>query len=381
MWLYEVYRRWRRKVTVLTLEPGKDDAERSAALEFDSADHGALRISRSLHPIRSLSVASPAFWRACVHQLAAIKRAGVGGHRIRLHVLRAFPEGIVGWFSKRLAPRRVTLVTYAHGEEILVARTSRQLEWFTRRIYRDSDVVIANSRNTSRMVRELAPEACVEVIHPGVDAEAYELPADEVHAARARWGWRPETLVLVTVARMEARKSQATVIRAVAELVAEGVKIAYVCAGSGPEERRLHALATELGIADRVRFTGLVSDREKRLIFAAADVHAMPAVRAGEMIEGFGIVFIEAAAAGIPSICGNSGGQLEAVQDGITGIAVDGNDQAAVTNAIRRLALDPAMRQELGRNGRAFAARHDWARVVASTWLILERNATVGLKT
>ena len=71
-----------------------------------------------------------------------------------------------------------------------------------------------------------------------------------------------------------------------------------------------------------MRFTGAVSDAEKKLIFAACDIHAMPSVQLGEMIEGFGIVFLEAAAAGKPSICGNIGGQAEAVLDGRTGLVV-----------------------------------------------------------
>jgi len=86
-------------------------------------------------------------------------------------------------------------------------------------------------------------------------------------------------------------------------------------------------------------------------------------VQIGEMIEGFGIVFLEAAAAGVPSICGDSGGQTEAVKNGETGLVVDGRDPAIIAAALRTLAVDTELRQRMGRNGRRWAADFDWARV------------------
>ncbi len=106
-----------------------------------------------------------------------------------------------------------------------------------------------------------------------------------------------------------------------------------------------------------MRFTGAVSDAEKKLIFAACDIHAMPSVQLGEMIEGFGIVFLEAAAAGKPSICGNIGGQAEAVLDGRTGLVVDGADLDRVADALRSLVRDRALRQRLGRAGAGLGPR------------------------
>jgi phosphatidyl-myo-inositol dimannoside synthase len=93
----------------------------------------------------------------------------------------------------------------------------------------------------------------------------------------------------------------------------------------------------------------------------------MPSVQLGEMIEGFGIVFLEAAAAGVPSICGNSGGQMEAVRDGETGIVVDGRESANIATALRQLAREPQRRAQMGRNGRVWAEGFDWQRVCART--------------
>jgi phosphatidylinositol alpha-1,6-mannosyltransferase len=85
------------------------------------------------------------------------------------------------------------------------------------------------------------------------------------------------------------------------------------------------------------------------------------------MIEGFGMVFLEAAAAGVPTVCGNTGGQPEAVLDMETGIVVDGRDPVGVASAVRQLATDPELRRRLGEHGRRWAAAHAWEHVVERT--------------
>ena len=94
---------------------------------------------------------------------------------------------------------------------------------------------------------------------------------------------------------------------------------------------------------------------------------AMPSIDEGGLIEGFGIVFLEAAAAGVPSIAGNNGGQAEAVLDGRTGRVVDGRNVEAVADAIRALIGDPAARAEMAVQCVAWAAQNDWTRVVTRT--------------
>lgn len=375
-WLYEVYRRWPDPVRLLTLAPG-DAATAQAGQAFDALPHGSLSIGRVLGPMSDLDAKSPACWRAFASHVREIRRSA--GAPVRLHALRAFPEGIEGLLATLLAPRTTRLITYTHGEEILIAGTSRQLQWITRRVYGQSSLVIANSDNTRRMVLEACPAARVAVIHPGVDAATFVQPQDRLVAQRQEWGCGNDTIVLATVARMEARKNQCMVIRAVGDLVAAGLDVIYVCAGDGPERSALQELATGLGLAERVRFPGSISEAAKRLVFAAADIHIMPSVQLGEMIEGFGIVFLEAAASGVPSICGRSGGQLEAVQEGRTGLSVDGRDQSAIAAAVDRLARDADLRRQMGANARVFAASLDWQLVVARTQQEIRRAEGAGV--
>ncbi len=365
-WLHEVYRRWPAPVTWLAAQsPPGHVPERAVDDE--------MRMLRELPPLGDIDVADRRFLAALRAQYQRIGQETRAASRATLHVLRAFPEGIAATLRRRVGGRRMRLVIYAHGEEVLVARSSRQLRAAARLAWRSADLVIANSANTAQLVREEVPGAAVQVIHPGVDcARAQHAIRERASAHAIATSGDPADTVrplrLATVARMEPRKNQESVIRAVAALVAEGVDLRYVCAGEGPERPRLQRLARELGVEGIVQFPGAIDDAEKWRVFAACDVHVMPAIQVGSMIEGFGIVFMEAAAAGKPSVCGRVGGQLEAVVDGSTGLAVDGTDPAQLATALRRLAADPALRARLGAAAQLRAGLYDWHRVAARTF-------------
>lgn len=365
-WLHEVYRRWPEKVRVLTTTPSPDVASAELERSYDASGHGSLEVHRIAAPFTQLSLLSPGCVARFLAHARALRSLTRPAPRTVIHALRSWPEGFTGLLCKRLH-RGTRLVTYAHGEEILIARLSAQLRWMARSVYAASDLVIANSENTRRIVLDLAPTAKIVCISPGVDARSFVVSDSAIAECRAAWGWPAGTMVVATISRMEARKNQAGVLRAVAELRREGLEVAYVCAGDGQERAALERLAGELRITPWVRFPGPVSESDKRALFASADVHAMPSVQLGEMIEGFGIVFLEAAAAGVPSICGNSGGQMEAVRDGETGLVVDGRDSSNIAAALRKLVQSPDLRRQMGINGRRWAAEFDWQKVCART--------------
>jgi phosphatidylinositol alpha-1,6-mannosyltransferase len=251
-------------------------------------------------------------------------------------------------------------VTYVHGEEILVSQTSRQLAMLANRVYQDSDLVIANSENTRKILATTYSGIESVSIHPGVDVKRFSQVRDLREVYRTGCGWPPQTVVVLTLARMEPRKNHAMVIRAVAKLRADGVPVALICGGDGPERKALEALVSELHVAPWVKFMGSIAEEDKPTIFSSADIFAMPSISVGAMIEGFGIVFLEAAAAGLPTVCGNSGGQGEAVLNGKSGFAVDGESLEAVASAIKRLADSSDLRRTFGDAGRIWAAENDW---------------------
>lgn len=362
LWLYETYRRWPTPVAFLTRRYDRNAQEAQAEADFDRRDHGSIRIVRRDITVGEIDLLKSSCRRRFWSVASEIRRLA-DDRPVTLHCLRAFPEGFAGLIAMLRSPFRTRLVTFAHGEEILVAESSGQLRNMAAMVYRLSDIVIANSTSTELLVKGLAPNARVVRVHPGVDADAYCRDLNDVAHYRREWGWPGDTVVVATIARMEPRKNQAAVLRAIADLRREGLRIGYVCGGDGEERDRLVTLASELRVDSSVKFPGRMTDEEKVMTFNAADIHAMPSVRAGEMIEGFGIVFLEAGAAGLPSIAGNVGGQPEAVQDGRTGLVVDGSDAREVTDAIRKLATNTPLRRKMALEAKDWARQNDWAAV------------------
>lgn len=364
-WLYELYRRWPTEVQVLTAEYSLDEREADRQQQFDRMDHGALRLFRKAKVGQQIDLRSYRYLKSLWRQATDIDRlamtARAPGNSIDvIHALRAFPEGVAAWLCWRRNRRTKRLVTYVHGEEILVGQTSRQLAMFSKCVYKDSHLIIANSENTQKMLAAAYPGVHSVSIHPGVDVRRFSHIPGFQKDYRVVCGWPQETVVVLTLARMEPRKNHGMVIRAVAKLRAEGIPVALVCGGDGPERQGLEKLVDELGVSKWVRFVGSILEEEKPEIYSAADIFAMPSVSVGAMIEGFGIVFLEAAAAGLPTVCGISGGQGEAVLNGKSGFAVDGNSLEAVAGAMKRLAVDGALRREFGKAGRKWASENDW---------------------
>ncbi|MER2603609.1 MAG: glycosyltransferase family 4 protein [Candidatus Competibacter phosphatis] len=365
LWLYEAYQRWPTPVKLLTRRYDRSPEELQAEIEFDRRAHGSAAITRRDITVGEIDLLKSSC-RQRFRRVASEIHALADRRPVTIHCLRAFPEGFAGLIAKLRNPFRTRLITFAHGEEILVAKSSRQLRQMAAAVYRFSDVVIANSQSTEGLVRELAATANIVSVHPGVDVNAYRRDQGEIERYRRQWDWPEETVVVTTIARMELRKNQAAILRAIASLRREGLQLGYVCGGDGEEKQNLASLARELGLDCWVRFPGRVTDDQKILIFGASDIHAMPSIRVGEMIEGFGIVFLEAGAAGIPSIAGNVGGQAEAVLDGKTGLVVDGTNPRQVSEAIRKLASDAPLRRQMGQEARSWAQQHDWEVVSAA---------------
>ena len=364
-WLYELYRRWPTEVKVLTAEYAREEYSASREREFDAQAHGSLRISRAAKTSHQIDLFSGKYVLSLWQQAGQIQTLAASSDTQSascdvIHALRAFPEGVAGWLCCRRRPRSTRLVTYVHGEEILVSQTSRLLTMLAKRVYRDSDLVITNSASTRRILADAYPGVESLTIHPGVDVSKYTNVASEGSRRRSDYGWPNDTVVVLTLARMEARKNHAMVIRSVAKLRAEGNPVALICGGEGSEREMLERLVHELNINEWVRFIGAVDEKEKPNLFSSADLFVMPSITVGAMIEGFGIVFLEAAAAGLPTVCGITGGQGEAVLNGISGIAVDGESLEAVANAIRRLACSVELRKEFGEAGRTWAAQNDY---------------------
>lgn len=220
--------------------------------------------------------------------------------------------------------------------------------------------IVALSHFTARMVATVQGVARdrISVIYPAV-APALLREAADPGAPPAGDG-----VTLLTVARLSAGeryKGCDAVISALPVVLAEA-PVRYVIVGEGDDRPRLEALAQARGVSAAVTFAGAAQQDGLPAWYRGCDVFVMPSVAeqrtGGWTGEGFGIVYLEAAAFGRPVIAGVGGGAPEAVQDGITGYVVDGRDVGAVAAAITRLARDPGARERMGAAGRQWVLGH-----------------------
>ncbi|MCE9590105.1 MAG: glycosyltransferase family 4 protein [Planctomycetes bacterium] len=286
-----------------------------------------------------------------------------GGTPVIAHCGRAMPEALAALTARRLmlGPR---MLCWAHGEEITTARVSREYTFVMTRVYRACAGIIANSEHTAAMVKAYGvPDGRVHVVHPGVDTDLFN-PGIDGSELRRKYV-PPGRLMVLTVGRFPPRKGHDTTLRALAKLRDHSPVLHYVIAGDGEgdERARLERLVDELNLRDRVTFAGMVRGADLPRFYAACDLFVMPNRREGSDVEGFGIVFLEAAACGKPTIGGRSGGVPEAVGENETGLLVGGTDADELATAIAQLAGDEGLRRRMGEAGRKrVVERFTWPR-------------------
>jgi phosphatidylinositol alpha-1,6-mannosyltransferase len=253
------------------------------------------------------------------------------------------------WKSIDLQPHPgVPVVVLAHGNEYLGQGWRRR--WRVSAALRKAGVVVANSRYTAGLVQPFAHDRlAVQVIHPPIEPLPEADPCAVARLADVIGGGRP---LLAGIGRLEPRKGFDMVVAALPDLLRRFPGLMLAIGGGGPDRARLEALAHDKGVGDRVVFLGRVDDAMRTALLSSADLFVMPTRRAGRSVEGYGIVYAEAAWYGIPSVAGAIGGGAEAVIDGETGYVVSGDDEVAVGAAIGRLLSDDALRRGMGEAAR-----------------------------
>ena len=264
----------------------------------------------------------------------------------------ALPAGLVG-------PRLdLPYAVVVHGAEVAIPGRLPGV----RRLLRDvldsaAGVIAAGGYPALECERALGRHLPAFVIPPGVDIERFR-PASrhERGLLRTRLGLRPEAPTVVSVSRLVPRKGMDTLVQAAALLAARGRDLQVVIAGDGRDRGRLRSLAARTGAP--VRLVGRLGDDDVAALLGCADVFAMLCRTRwrGLEQEGFGIVYLEAAAAGVPQVAGRSGGAHEAVADGETGLVLNPATPGAAAEAIGALLDDGERRAAMGAAARQRAA-------------------------
>lgn len=274
------------------------------------------------------------------------------------------------WLPPLLKQARpgLKVVVYSHGEEWSAVNTNAGRRWLAAMKQADAVVVISSFTRGCAIDAGLDPRR-VHLITNGVDTARFS-PGAPSTALRERYGLG-DAPILLCLARLDERKGQDVLLRAM-PLVLQAVPDARLAiVGSGDDEARLRGLASELQLGSSVLFAGAVPNDEVLAWYRTATLYVMPnrTTETGDT-EGFGLVFLEAGACGMPVIGGRAGGVPDAIVEGETGFLVDGRSADDVARRCVQLLCDGDLRSRMGQAGLLHAQRNTWqhqAQVVLDT--------------
>jgi glycogen synthase len=274
--------------------------------------------------------------------LASVRRFGPNV----VHVVAAGPAVVYLAALRRLVGAPIVLTS--QGEVGIaphrIFQRSRALRWGLQRLLADAAAVTACSRFVLEELRsEFDVTAPAEVVPNGFDPSELEVaPADEPRYVFA-------------AGRLVEQKGFDVLLHAFAS---GGKGLQLLIAGEGRERGRLEGLTRELGLEGRVRWLG-VAGRER----LAALINGAEAVAVPSRQEPFGVILLEAMAAGRPTVASRVGGIPEFAEDGVTTLLVPPEDPGALAEALARLTADAELRNRLGENGKERAADYAWTRI------------------
>lgn len=335
-WFHELYRRLpENTVTVVT---GNNDVKRDRELDA-TFPQTIRRINLSSRHWGLLNLAGLAFYLRTLWRIFRLRPVDMD----QIHCGRAIPEGFIGLILSRLLGK--PLLCYVHGEDIEVARTSRELTWIVRKVLMGADRLVCNSRNTESLLTGYwqVPASRITVLNPGVDEDLFT-PAAPDAGFRQRSGWQ-DRFVCLTVGRLQRRKGHDRMIEAIPALIQERPDFLYAIVGQGDSYPQLQAAVDRLGVQDHVQFLQEIDDNDLVKCYQQCDLFILPNRTDGNDIEGFGMVLVEAQACGKPVIAGDSGGTSETMVQGQTGLIADCTNPQTIARTVTTL------RRDMGRGG------------------------------
>ncbi len=222
-----------------------------------------------------------------------------------------------------------------------------------------ADHVIANSKFTKEFAMKLGIKNVI-VINPGCN---YPIPINEEAKEFAKKIYGNASPKLITISRLDGRKSHHNVLMTVKNLLPKFPNLKYVSIGDGDEGNNLLRLRKTLKVEKNVELIFKSTEQEKVALLEQSDIFVMPSVIYKKSVEGFGITYIEAASYGKPSIGGIYGGEGDAIKSGQTGYLCNGNDLNAIYDTLlKTLANDHYL--ELGANALEFSKDFSWEKIV-----------------
>ena len=287
------------------------------------------------------------YWEISRHKglrdLQLMYAVNQAGRDTRVLAIKWNPEATLAMLA---GARRVSILV--HGTELMENNGQPLRTWLRRLVLERAHQIICNSKFNEKRVHKIAPKAQTTVLNPGINLERFKASYEKTEI-RQKLGLPLGKKILLTVSRLVENKGHETVLRAISLLnTQQRSKLLYVVIGKGYMLEQLKVLTKQLKIIDQVKFVGFKDD-DLPFWYQASDLFVLTSTG----IEGFGIAFIEAQAAGLAVIGTRCGGIPDAVCEGEGGWLIDEKDTLALASHLKKLLAEPEVIEEQGRLGLA----------------------------
>tara|TARA_B100000795_G_scaffold147608_1_gene110583 strand:- start:959 stop:2041 length:1083 start_codon:yes stop_codon:yes gene_type:complete len=271
-------------------------------------------------------------------------------------------KGIIAdhWKSLELIKTNKKKICLIHGKEINHEKGTT-LNKRALKVLDGVEIIVANSKYTKDLaIQNGVNESKIIIIHPGVDLvqELDNKMLDKVENLLKHKSPR-----LITISRFDKRKNHEKIIMALRNLKQIYPDIIYICVGHGKEEENIKELVKKLNLDEQVMFFKNISNKLKNSLLAKSNIFIMPSITYKKSVEGFGIVYVEAAQYGIPSIGGTDGGATDAINHEQTGLICDGNNLDAIYSSIN-LMLENKKYLEYGKAAKENSVKFRWDKLI-----------------
>jgi phosphatidylinositol alpha-1,6-mannosyltransferase len=258
----------------------------------------------------------------------------------------AYASAVLAYLATRGLP--TPYLVYSHGEDATVVESSKAKRRLLTLALRGAAHLFANSAfSRAALLRLGAPAERTEVLHPSIDPSRYLQATDAQARSFAESRGLAGARLLLTVARLQERKGHDTVLRALPLILQRFPDVHYLVVGNG-DTARLGRLARECGVADHFSIVSSLDEDALASAYRACALNVMVSRAEGGEAEGFGMVYLEAGAAGRASVSGDAGGSPEVVLHGQTGLVVDARSPEQTAAAVIELLDDPARLAQMG---------------------------------
>lgn len=273
-----------------------------------------------------------------------------------IHAFDVFPFGIIAYIASFGLCKKIVLTAMGSGS--LVPLYSFWHRWLSALAFRRADAVVTISRFMRDEIFKKVPDISIFVIAPGIDRSILEERDEATAKVRA---YQP---YLLSVGALRWRKGYALTIRAFAKIKKEFPDMQYVIVGkryADKEYEKLVRIIREEGLEGSVYILDSIdTDEAKRELYRGAELFGLLSQNVHHDVEGFGIVFLEAAAAGLPVVGSKGCGVEDAMQEGVNGILVDSSDADAFAEAVIRIKKTPGLLDAMSKASREYAKRFLW---------------------